>query len=99
MIGAATGAAGGALTGRSAACAPPPASNAAAAMVPSQSLFMTMSPRSLSTYIANQAWRNRVLLALAPAVVPLNLLYQVYCRPMRALNHAHPGAELVPNGM
>ena len=36
-----------------------------------------------------------MLLALAPTEVPLNSVYQVYCSPMRALNHGHPGAWLL----
>ena len=40
-----------------------------------------------------------MLLALAPTLVPSNLLYQVYCSPTRALNHGHPGAVLLMNGM
>ena len=40
-----------------------------------------------------------MLLALAPAVVPANSVYQVYCSPSRILNHGHPGAWLLMNGM
>ena len=42
---------------------------------------------------------KRVLLALAPKLVPLNSVYQVYCNPTRVLNHGQPGAGLLMNGM
>jgi hypothetical protein len=37
--------------------------------------FIRLSPnKGTSAYIANQAWRNSVLLALAPTVVPFSVI-------------------------
>ena len=40
-----------------------------------------------------------MLLVEAPRLVPLNLSYQVYCSPMRVLNHGQPGEKLLMNGI
>jgi hypothetical protein len=40
-----------------------------------------------------------VLLLEALTLVPLTFSYQVYCNPMRVLNHGQPGEKLLMNGM
>src|SRR5262249_55505221 len=69
-----------------------------------QCCFHCDPTRSLTSFhnIVNQMYANSVLLSEAGAhgqAVPPNCWYQVYCSPIRALNHGHPGEKLLMNGM